>query len=350
MLSNKEIKKLSIKQLSGKWGKMALLTLCIFLIVVILGRILAKILGETSMIAQIVVSIVSFLLSIGVLKVSLRIANGGEFSLEEMKANSRVYLRGIFLSIIRTIVQSIPYIIFFTIAIFAVLSMTFTNISAGVSSPEGAMFNEIMGNIGFQLVIVILLLIILTTAISIFIETLFFASTYLIVRDHDDIGTIDSISYSFKLMKGHKLDLFKIYLTFVGWTILSVVTAFIGLLWIVPYMNITLANFFLEVIKDKEELAREMGVIDSEYEQIYRTYKEDVTEIVVDEDTIEVTQAIEDEADKISEEIETEIKEEVEEIKDEAEEIKDEAEEIKAEIKEIKEKEDIKNNEEDKEQ
>lgn len=56
--------------------------------------------------------------------------------------------------------------------------------------------------------------------------------------------TLDCITYSRKLMNGHKMDLFLLDLSFIGWHILSVMTVGIGYLWLSPYISATKAAFY----------------------------------------------------------------------------------------------------------
>ena len=51
-------------------------------------------------------------------------------------------------------------------------------------------------------------------------------------------------------MKGHKWDFFILNLSFIGWSILALFTLGILCLWLVPYMNVTFANFY-NSIKDE---------------------------------------------------------------------------------------------------
>ncbi|KUH45897.1 hypothetical protein M2E15_3170 [Bacillus mycoides] len=44
-------------------------------------------------------------------------------------------------------------------------------------------------------------------------------------------------------MKGHKLDLFLLWLSFIGWAILAILTLGIGFLWLSPYVGTTTAHF-----------------------------------------------------------------------------------------------------------
>ena len=54
------------------------------------------------------------------------------------------------------------------------------------------------------------------------------------------------------MMKGHKFDLFWLYLSFIGWGILCIFTLGIGLLWLVPYMQTAQSSFYEDVKADYE--------------------------------------------------------------------------------------------------
>lgn len=56
--------------------------------------------------------------------------------------------------------------------------------------------------------------------------------------------TLDVITYSRKLMDGHKVELFILDLSFIGWHILALLTFGIGYLWLNPYISATKAAFY----------------------------------------------------------------------------------------------------------
>ena len=55
-----------------------------------------------------------------------------------------------------------------------------------------------------------------------------------------------------KMMEGRKMDLFLLYLSFVGWALLCIFTLFIGFLWLEPYIYATTAAFYEDVKADYE--------------------------------------------------------------------------------------------------
>lgn len=62
----------------------------------------------------------------------------------------------------------------------------------------------------------------------------------------------DAIKESMRIMEGHKMELFTIFLSFIGWILLSILTCGLLLIYVEPYMQTTLANFY-NAIKDKPQ-------------------------------------------------------------------------------------------------
>ena len=68
-----------------------------------------------------------------------------------------------------------------------------------------------------------------------------------IMADNPEIGILEAIEESKMIMEGNKLDLFVLWLSFIGWAILSILTFGIGFLFLAPYINAVTAAFYLEV-------------------------------------------------------------------------------------------------------
>ncbi len=79
------------------------------------------------------------------------------------------------------------------------------------------------------------------------IKSYAYSMTYFIVNDNPEIGANDAIELSMKMMKGNKMKLFLLDLSFIGWFLLSILTLFIGLLWLQPYMLSSRAAFYEEL-------------------------------------------------------------------------------------------------------
>jgi len=85
-----------------------------------------------------------------------------------------------------------------------------------------------------------------------FIKTFSYAMTPYILDENPELGPSEAIHRSRLMMKGHKFDLFWLWLSFIGWGILNIFTAGIGSLWLMPYMYTSTAAFYQEVKADYE--------------------------------------------------------------------------------------------------
>jgi uncharacterized membrane protein len=83
------------------------------------------------------------------------------------------------------------------------------------------------------------------------IYSLAYSQTFFILAEDDAITPKEAIKKSRVMMQGYKWKLFKLQLRFVGWALLCVLTLFVGFLWLVPYVQTTLAKFY-DDIKQKE--------------------------------------------------------------------------------------------------
>lgn len=83
--------------------------------------------------------------------------------------------------------------------------------------------------------------------ISVIIDLFLGLSTYLLL-DHPEMGAMDSMKESIRLMKGNKGRSLYITLSFLPLAFLSVLTCYIGMIWLAPYMDMTMANFYRDII------------------------------------------------------------------------------------------------------
>ena len=65
-----------------------------------------------------------------------------------------------------------------------------------------------------------------------------------ILADDPGIGPMEAIRRSKEMMEGHKMEYFVLCLSFYGWALLSVFTLGILYIWLIPYMQATLTNYY----------------------------------------------------------------------------------------------------------
>ena len=79
------------------------------------------------------------------------------------------------------------------------------------------------------------------------IKSLSYAMTMYIVKDHPELTVNEAIDLSKVMMYGHKYDLFYLYISFIGWYLLSILTLGIGTFWLMPYIETAQASFYEDV-------------------------------------------------------------------------------------------------------
>jgi uncharacterized membrane protein len=77
-----------------------------------------------------------------------------------------------------------------------------------------------------------------------------YALTEYILQDDPDCKYDEAIEKSMKMMDGHKMQMFLLDLSFIGWGILCLLTLGIGFLFLKPYMNTAHAHFYEELKAD----------------------------------------------------------------------------------------------------
>ena len=76
------------------------------------------------------------------------------------------------------------------------------------------------------------------------IKAFSYSQAMYIVAENKGIGAREAISQSKAMMDGHKAELFVLGLSFIGWFLLVGITFGIAAIWVVPYMQTTLVNFY----------------------------------------------------------------------------------------------------------
>lgn len=74
-----------------------------------------------------------------------------------------------------------------------------------------------------------------------------------IMKDDDDISVLDAITLSRKIMDGNKWRLFKLYVTFIGWGIVILLTFGLAAFFVVPYVNVAMSCFYNDIKEKYEE-------------------------------------------------------------------------------------------------
>ncbi|KUO72270.1 MAG: hypothetical protein APF77_20270 [Clostridia bacterium BRH_c25] len=74
-----------------------------------------------------------------------------------------------------------------------------------------------------------------------------YSMAYYIVNDDPNVGALEAVRRSKEMMNGNKMRFFEMWLGFLGWFILGVVTLGLGMLYAIPYYRAAKANFYLDL-------------------------------------------------------------------------------------------------------
>lgn len=106
--------------------------------------------------------------------------------------------------------------------------------------------------LGYFLMMLIVLLFTLLLIIPGIVMGFAYAMTPFILVEQPETKVTDALRKSREMMKGHKFDLFFLELSFIGWILLCIITLGIGLFWLLPYMQTTIAAFYNDLKAESE--------------------------------------------------------------------------------------------------
>lgn len=242
-----DIRKSARESLSGKWGKGALITLIFMAFEFILGIIsgLIKDIPFLSSIFNIANLIISIPISFGLIISFMKLKRGEEIQCYEFfTLGFSNFVRSWKIAGNMLLKMWLP-ILLYVLAIFALIFIiTFGAVASGISG--SSVFVIVCTIIGIALII--------ASFVYLFITTLSYSLSYMIAVDNEAMEAKEVVEESKKLMTGNRSKLVLLQLSFIGWAILSIFTLYIGLLWLIPYIQVAIICFY-EVLKDgsKEE-------------------------------------------------------------------------------------------------
>lgn len=276
MITATEIRKEARNHLKNKWGKGVLITFCYFIIEMIISIIVNKtedisIVNLIIGIAQLLISVpISFGLIISFIKLK-RDEDVGAFDFitsgfGSFKKSWAIYLRMV-LKMIVPIILVIISIVIITASTF-VGSKTFAKEAMRadeLSIYDYELEDVIAANSTYKLPnnaskaiiwIYIGAILLLASEIYAIVISLKYVLSYYIAYDEPDLYSKDVVEKSATMMIKNRGKYFVLTLSFIGWSILAVLTMGIGFLWLMPYMMVSQVCFY-EALKEKDEVSIE---------------------------------------------------------------------------------------------
>jgi len=88
--------------------------------------------------------------------------------------------------------------------------------------------------------------IILSVSLLVFTSyvSLSFSQVYFILNESPEMKIMEILKRSYIIMDGHKLELFILLFSFIGWILLGILTLGLLYIWLVPYILVSMINFY----------------------------------------------------------------------------------------------------------
>lgn len=252
MINRKELKKLSKEQLRGQWTTVVLITLGFGVSNFILTKLMSTLESQGS--STFTLSFLSMLLTITIVIFStnlyLKLTRGVKVRVSDMFVSGRTFIRSLGVMVLEGLIM-IPTMIL-TGIIGVILSLA---IMAGVGLTDKMMFPSDIQylfisyswNYILKLFLVFFILV-LIISIPIMLLSYYLYPAIILMCEDDSRGIGECISTSFRLMSGHVWSYFILQLSFIGWSLLCILTLGIGTLWLMPYIKTTNMNFFNKIV------------------------------------------------------------------------------------------------------
>lgn len=235
--SSAELKGISKEQLFGHYGTVIGALFLMGIISLIVNSIPSRLINASNIPELIIYYLISFVISL-----FLGIFNSGEaFLYLKLICRQPISAGDIFYGfkvypdkaiLLQFALSLIIYICLTPVMIFYYLYLT-------ASLPVYMLFMSIFLVIG---------------AIIITIASLMLSQTFFLLQDFPQYSAKELIKMSCQIMKGHKGRLFYIQISFLPLYMLSAFSFFIAFLWLVPYTNAVLANFYMDLMKNRNQL------------------------------------------------------------------------------------------------
>lgn len=232
--SSSELKALSRQALSGQWGLPVTACLLIFICSMLLALVITALMDPYSMLSiitcQVMIYIVSLFVSLlqaGYMKLLLNMDRKEPFSLKDLISPFTIQPdRFLTVNLILLLVEVLLALPLNVLSYRTADAMTSLLFSLG-----GSMVQSLVGLILF----------------------LFFGLSNYLLLDNPQMGAIESMKISCRLMKGNKGRYIYISLSFLPLFIACIFTCYIGLLWLDPYMANTRAHFYMDITGELDD-------------------------------------------------------------------------------------------------
>lgn len=237
-MNSSDFRKQAREKLSGKWGKSALVTLAYFVIVIVLNFITSKF-AETALapIISLFEVIITIPLAYGLTSVFIKIIdNENVSSFDFLPIGFNNFSRSWKVALNIILKMLLPLILLIVSIVILMIG------SAGKFST--IMFNgPDFFQTSFTGVLLLGVCMYFVSIVMFIIWSYYYQLSQIIAIENPDITPKDAVENSKKYMTGNRWKLFCLELSFIGWAFLCMFTLGIGMLWLIPYIQVATIAF-----------------------------------------------------------------------------------------------------------
>lgn len=187
---------------------------------------------------------------------------------EQLKGNlGMLVLCGVIYFAISMVLSMIPYVgaiatLFVIPPIYLGLFIVLLNVTYGEKVEVGTLFAPFSNCFGTSIIANLLVGIYTLGWTLLFIipglvKQYSYAMTFYILAENPNMTANEAITESRQIMNGHKLELFVLHLSFIPWILLGCITFGIAYVYVLPYMNLTITNFYHNIKRKNAEASYE---------------------------------------------------------------------------------------------
>lgn len=232
------------ERLSGKWGKVALVSLCYFVVFFILGFIEGLMPENIKSIFSLATTIIEIPLGFGLIISFYKLFNSEDVgAFDFLKSGFSNFKRAWLVGLNVAVKMIIPVILIFVGAILFTFGIAATGFSAfSRGSTAGSTFMLIFG-----------IIIYLVGLIWTILKSYYYQLAYIVAIDNEELSHKQVVEKCRYIMEGKRFKLFCLQFSFIGWAILTCLTFGIGLFWLLPYIQFAMLSFYEDAIGKNEE-------------------------------------------------------------------------------------------------
>ena len=229
-------------KLSEKWGKAALISLGYFVVFFVLSLVegLLSFSQTLKIIFSIALVVVEVPLAFGFIISYYKLFNGEDVkAFDFLQSGFSSFKRAWLVSLNVLLKMIVPIIITVVGMILFSSSIAVAGVSllAGSSSLGGSVALAIIGGIIYSV-----------GMIWSTVKSYYYQLAYVVAIDNEELSNKEVVAKCKEIMQGKRWKLFCLQLSFIGWAILASITFGIGMLWLIPYIQLSLVSFYEDAI------------------------------------------------------------------------------------------------------